>query len=302
MRADRRDAFPAIVDHLLPTHLIAWSALLTSIVIGAAHAHAGETRTLAVGGAIRGPVYFGGGRMFAEQRYGSDVYEWNEADHGWAKVGGPGNAFAADDRGRLFGTNETGVFQYTDRPNEWVQVGNPVRSIMAGGDKLYAAELERIVVYSGTAFDWTQIGVSALELVVDSEGHLYALANDKNVELHLGIDQGWEQIGGASEDLIAGGGRLCSIAPVTGDIWQYDGTPHQWTRIGGPGQSFAIDDQGHVYGTPDGRSIYLYSNVPDQWTHVANCDTRTLWAGNDGVVWYDEQTESLMQYRPMDIE
>ncbi len=281
-----------------------WSALLAlaCVVFEASRASAGELATLAVGGAIRGPVYCGGGRMFAEQRYGGDIYEWNSQDQGWAKIGEPGNAFAVDDRGRLFGTNEAGEFEYTGRPNEWNQVGNPVRDIMAGGDRLYAAELERIVAYSGTAFDWTQIGVRALELVVDSEGRLYAQNLDKGVELYKGDNQGWELIGGASDDLIAGGGRLCSIAPGTGDIWQYDGTPMQWTRIGGPGQSFAIDDQGHVYGTPDGRSIYQYANVPDQWTHITNCDTRTLWAGNDGVVWYDRQTESLMQYRPGDVE
>lgn len=289
----------------LRVHRVAvWSALLASVCVAhyATRADAGELRSLAVGGVIRGPVYFGGGRMFAEQRYGGDIYEWNEADHGWAKVGGPGNAFAVDDRGRLFGTNAAGVFEYSGTPNEWNQVGNPVRSILAGGDRLYAVEMERISAYRGAAFTWRQIGVRALELVVDGEGRLYAQNLEKAVELYKGDNQGWELIGGASEDLIAGGGRLCSIAPGTGDIWQYDGTPHQWTRIGGPGQCFVIDDQGHVYGTPDGRRIYLYSNVPDQWTHIADCDTRTLWAGNDGVVWYDEQTESLMQYRPMDIE
>ena len=165
---------------------------------------------------------------------------------------------------RLFATNpQTGdIYEYDGRPNSWIKVGGP-------GDMF----------------------------VVDSEGQLYGLSVGGNsVWRYDNEPMDWTYIGGAADKIYAGGDKLFTTNPQTGEIYEYDGQPNSWTKVGGPGDMFVVDSEGQLYGlSVGGNSVWRYDNELMDWTQIG-WGMIKIYAGGHTLLAKFSQTGEIHQY------
>ena len=93
-------------------------------------------------------IYAGGKRLFATNPQSGDILEYDEGNSSWTKVGGPGDTFAVDMTGHLYGLSVggKGIFLYDNQPMKWTLIGGPATKIYAHGLRLYSIEQEKATI------------------------------------------------------------------------------------------------------------------------------------------------------------
>ena len=129
-------------------------------------------------GGPAGQIYAGGGfGLVATNPQTGDLYHYLGQPFKWARIGGPGCAFAFGANNavtgsngpavyldRLFGLapNGSGVYEYTGNGSndQWIKIGGPAGQIYAGGFGLVATNPQTgdLYHYLGQPFKWARIG------------------------------------------------------------------------------------------------------------------------------------------------
>ncbi|GEM_PF-3374631 len=214
--------------------------------------------------------------------------------------------FAVGSKGDLYGLspNGQGVFQYTDTPGKWTQIGGPAAGIYAGGDKLYATNPQTgdIAQYNGTPMNWTKVGGPGKMFAVDTKGILYGLSptQDKIMQ-YTGTPEKWTQIGGPSYRIYAGR-EIYAIGQIANEIFRYDGIPLKWTKIGGPGSIFTVSSKGDLYGlSNDKKSVNQYTGTPWKWVSIGG-SADSIYTAGEILLATSPGTFNLMAYLPQPIQ
>jgi hypothetical protein len=202
---------------------------------------------------------------------------WVDEGGVWTQFGGPGEEFAWDDAGHLYGLSPTGVFVWIGGQS-WAQIGGPAGRIYAGGNqRLYATNPQsgQMYSYNSTNGQWTQIGGPSGELAfgwaTDSLGNLYANGgiagtNIGGVLLWAG-GTNWTKLGNAAGQIFAGGG-LVAIDGQTGNVNNYNPTTKTWSQIGPPGgEKYAIAADDHFIYRQTSSGLFIWSGGLS-WTQI----------------------------------
>jgi M6 family metalloprotease-like protein len=90
-------------------------------------------------GGPAGSIYVSMSTLFATNPQSGDMMCLYPT--GWKRIGGPGNMFATDNNGHLFGLSpdKKGVYRWTGTPNKWENIGGSADKIFAGWDRLLFA-------------------------------------------------------------------------------------------------------------------------------------------------------------------
>jgi M6 family metalloprotease-like protein len=85
-------------------------------------------------GGPAGDIFVSQSQLFATNPASGDLLM--KSPSGWKRIGGPGQQFATDHRGHVYGLSPGGeaVFRWTGIPNQWEQIGNAASAIFAGWD------------------------------------------------------------------------------------------------------------------------------------------------------------------------
>ena len=219
--------------------------------------------------------------IYATEHRSGDIYQYTG---NWQKIGGPGAKFVSDSSGHLFGlsSDKGGIYEYTGRPGKWIKIGGTAGCIYAGGDKLFATNPDtgNIYEYNRKNRKWSEIGGPGKMFAVDNSGHLFGLSTNKTgVYKYTGTPGKWTKVGGAAGRIFAGGDKLYTTNPDTGNIYEYKSKNRKWIKVGGPGRDFVVGYTGHLYGiSPDGNGVHLYSGTPGKWIKVGGAAGR-IFAG-----------------------
>lgn len=235
------------------------------------------------------------------------VYAYDSST--WTKIGGPGSELASAG-GKLYGispknepqTPQHGIWEYSNRGDQWNKIGGPSEQLI-GGDYLCSIEPETKDIYMYKEGHWAKIGGPGFQFVW-SGGKLYGISPKNEAQTpHHGIWEytvssgQWSKIGGPSEQLI-GGDYLCTIEPITKDIYMYkDG---HWAKIGGPGFQFVwaggklrgISPKNEVQ-TPQ-HGIWEYSNGSNQWNKIGGASEQLI--GGTALYSIEETTKDIYKY------
>lgn len=86
-----------------------------------------------------GDIFVSQTQLFATNPVSGDLMM--KAPAGWKHIGAPGQQFATDHRGHIYGLSPGGggVYRWTGTPNQWEHVGNAAAAIFAGWDGLLFA-------------------------------------------------------------------------------------------------------------------------------------------------------------------
>ncbi len=186
--------------------------------------------------APRNRLFGGAGGLLAEYPDG-DVYLFNVHTNSFDRFGGPGADFAVTNTG-VFGLTpqrEAVWVRGTTPGFQWVQVGGPATTILAGQETV---------------------------LVTDPQwGNLWELGPDSKE---------WVQIGGPGAAFAIGSSCVLGLNPTREAVLYYNVPPlhsTQWTTIGGPALDVFIDYHNFGYAiSPDGQTIFRWDGV--SWTDI----------------------------------
>ncbi len=90
-------------------------------------------------GGPAGNIYISRSTLFATNPGTGDLMA--ELKGKWEKIGGPGQMFATDQLGKIYGlsADKKAVYKWTGKPNKWKEIGGAADKIFAGGDGLLFA-------------------------------------------------------------------------------------------------------------------------------------------------------------------
>ncbi|MBN1487643.1 MAG: hypothetical protein JW981_08375, partial [Anaerolineae bacterium] len=81
-------------------------------------------------------IYAGGEALYAVDPDKGDIYKYNGTPFDWTRVGGPGQMFAVDDWGTLYGlsgpgstAHTAGVYRWRGAPGQWEKIGDLAHQI-----------------------------------------------------------------------------------------------------------------------------------------------------------------------------
>jgi len=204
--------------------------------------------------------------VYATQLPSGDIYQYTPT---WARIGGPGAMFVADQAGHLYGlaTDKSAVYEYTGAPGRWNKIGGASKSIYAGANRLYAENPQTgdLYEYLRELGRWQRIGGPGAMYAADHTGNMYGLAPDKSgVYLYTGTPGKWEKIGGPATSIYAGGDKLYASSPASGNIHVYSHDTAKWSDLGKGSESVAIDFRGRLFGlTADGNELLMFERTGD---------------------------------------
>jgi M6 family metalloprotease-like protein len=86
-----------------------------------------------------GSIFISMSTLFATNSQSGDMMLLNPT--GWKRIGSPGNMFAADHKGHLYGlsTDKKAIYRWIGIPNKWEEIGGSADKIFAGWDRLLFA-------------------------------------------------------------------------------------------------------------------------------------------------------------------
>lgn len=90
-------------------------------------------------GGPAGDIFVSGSQLFATNPTSGDLMV--KSPTGWRRIGGPGQQFAADHHGHVYGLSPGGaaVQRWTGTPNQWEPIGGAASALFAGWDGLLFA-------------------------------------------------------------------------------------------------------------------------------------------------------------------
>jgi M6 family metalloprotease-like protein len=197
-------------------------------------------------GGLAGNLFGGPDQLLATGTGPSpDVFRWDDAEHAWNRIGGPGKCFVIgrssdpEFKVQVYGLSpdsapaaDKGVYQWS---GNWYKRGGPAPAIFVSQSSLYATNPDSGDLMWLSPTGWKHIGGPAKMFATDQVGHVYGISPDGQA------------------------------------VYAWDGTPNQWRRIGGPaGQIFAGWDKQLFATNPQTGELYHYlgscsvsANLPD---------------------------------------
>ncbi len=156
----------------------------------------------------------------------------------WTRVGGAAGWLYGGTFG-LFATHPTTgqLFQYLDRPDEWVFRGDTGAEFAVTADAIYGMPSNRQAVYQyerGTASSWIRVGGPASRLYGGDWGLLATSPMNGNLFRYLDSPDEWEHIGGPGATFAVTGRTVFGLTPNRGGVFQYQLFDTSWRRVGGP--------------------------------------------------------------------
>ena len=267
----------------------------------------------AVGTVVAGYDKAAGTRaIYATDLASGDVFRFAgkpEAYWNWFKVGGPGQSFALDGQGVLYGLSPggAGVWQYTGTGTTWQQIGGAASNIYPDVQGVCAIQpgTGNVLRYQGVPHSWVKVGGPGKSFAVDGKGMLYGVSPDGSAVWRydglFGPPKPWTKVGGPAAQLFARGLGVYATDPQSGNVRFFHGQPGAWTEVGGPGKDFSVDAEGRLYGlSPDGSGVWRHdgsASVPWKWSPVGGA-AGSICAGWREVLATNPQTKDLWIYVP----
>jgi hypothetical protein len=161
-----------------------------------------------IGGAANA-IAAGGAGLVATNPASTAVDRYNGTPGSWTQIGGSaiasGSVFTVGDSG-IYAVTSGGVVEQWAGGQSWTVIGSGARQLYAGGAGVYAISSANgdIEQYSGTPGGWTVIGGPGDQFAV-SQTALYGLATDYTYVAQYTPGVGWNEIGGETDGITAGG-------------------------------------------------------------------------------------------------
>jgi hypothetical protein len=169
----------------------------------------------------------------------------------------------------------------------WQKIWGPVGSVYLGYDPakkmtvVYATNRSTKDIYKYTG-KWEKVGGPGAMFAADHSGHLYGLSTDKSTVVeYVETSKKWQRIGGAAEQIYAGGNKLYATNPNTGEIYAYSRETKKWTKAGGTAAMFAVDSTGQLFSlSSDKSAVFKFDEKQMTWTKVGGGATHIYAGGN----------------------